>query len=500
LYLPFSKLPRFPNLANFENFRKAFNYIYNIINRLTSGKTYVDTFSAQSVFTPIDIHTNVTIGTNLRYTSDDQIPTIPQTREIISIGADYSVNLDSTHQFVKGMPLRYTQTGGTRLGELHENRVYWVKEVTTSTSAKLAEVYGGDTLSISTSAGTHTLRPAYPMMQIEETFFTPRNNSLDDPEAGVLAYGDVYGTKSTLYYHNGSGFTPIKLGWPGGEGYYNNNGNDVQKYTGWCHGNGHYKVIVAANQIKLQFDWLQVVEDITASKNIVSGLRTNPVSDYNVLLINSNAGLNSIDTGITTANTGYYLFFVYNPTTDTYGCVYSLSPDKPTFPTDSTTGSLYNSYQRLGWFRTDASGNFLPSLQVNDKLCFFTDPGALATISFLGGGTSSEVPLITANTSNNAYYPLPTFINSTDLMLETVGTSFNNDNVRTLSLNQIPMYEWCPDTTSASDSVYMLSDFGIEGTNVDFSVAHPEDTGGTDYSAIDFKLMGFRFDKGELHV
>lgn len=471
---------------------------------MTSGKTYVDTFSSQSVFTPIDIHDNITVGTNLRYTSNDQIPTIPQDRQVVSIATtpDWSLNFDAEHQFTKGMPLRYRLDGGSKLTALYPDRVYWVREVTSPTSIQISELYGGDKKTTGTAAGTHVFGPAYPMMQIEETFFTPRNNSLEDPTEGVLAHGNVYDSgKSTLYYHNGSGFTPVKLGWSGGEGYYNNNANDVQKYTGWCHGNGHYKVIVASNQIKIQFDWIQGVEDTTGAKDIIPGLRTNPVSDYNILVLNSNAGLNSIDTGITTANTGYYLYFVYNPETGTYGAVYSLSPDKPTFPTDSNTGTQYRIYQRLGWFRTDAAGNFLPSLQINDKFTFFNDPGALATISFLGGGTSSEVPLITANTSNNVYYPLPTLIDSTDLVITTTGTGFNNSNIRTVSLNQIPTYEFCPNISGFDyKGQCLLNEFAIEGTNVDFSVAHPEDTGGTDYSNIDFKLMGFRFNKGELHV
>jgi hypothetical protein len=191
---------------------------------------------------------------------------------------------------------------------------------------------------------------------------------------------------------------------------------------------------------------------------------------------------------------------VYNPYTDTYGAQLSLSADKPTFYTDPTTGYLYNSYQRLGWIKTDSAGNFLPSLQINDKFSFFEDPGSAYTISFLGGGTSVGYPLMTGNVSNSENYPLMTYLNSTDLYIETNGTAANNSNLRIVSLANIPMFQFAPTNTSTYSSGYLLNDFSIEGTSVDLTVAHPEDTGGTDYTALNFKLMGFKFDKGALHV
>lgn len=500
MYLPFNHLPKFPKLANFEAFRQSLSFLFTSINRLTSGKTYVDLFSPQSVFTPIDIHGNCFVGKGLQYTSDFQIPTIPKELSIVGIDANYALALDSTHNYVKGMPLRYSQTGGTRLAALHENRVYWVKEDISGTSVTLSDIYGGDVLQVGTSSGTHTLSPAYPLTQIEETYYSQRNSSLPEATEGVLAYGDVFGTKSTLYYHDGGQFKPVKLGWGGGSGYYNNNGSDPQKNTGWCHGNGHYKIITASNQIKIQFDWIQVVENITGDKNIVSGLRTNPVSDYNVLVTNSGAGINSIDTGLITGDTGYYVFFVYNPSIDAYGVQLSLNADKPSFYIDPTTGTYFNSYQRLGWIKTDSAGNFLPSLQINDKFCFFEDPGSAYTISFLGGGTSVNFPLITGNVSSNENYPLPAFLNSTDLYIETNGTTVNNSNLRIISLSDIPQYQFTSTNLSNYSSGYLMNEYGVEGTSVNVSVAHPEDTGGTDYTSLNMKLMGFRFDKGELHV
>lgn len=503
MYLPFNKIPRFPNLANFENFRKSLAYLFSIVNRLISGKTYIDTFSAQAAVTPIYIRdTNLTINKDLRYSSDSQLPTIPNQYQITNIASNI-LHLNDTHNYIKGMPLAYTQEGGSDITGLNNNRTYYVNEVITGTSIKLSDVYGGDTLTVSTSAGTHYLDVSFPMMQLEETFLTPINNSLESPTEGVLAYGDVYNSnKSTLYYHDGTAFKLVKLGWSGGAGIYNNNANKPQQFTGWCHGNGHYKIITSANQIKIQFDWLQVVQDVTGSKDIITGLRTNPVSDYNILVINSNAGLNSIDTGIIQANTSYYVYVVYNPESSDYGAVLSLNADKPNFPTNSTTGTQYRLYQRLGWIRTDAVGSFLPSIQVNDRFCFVSDPGTTTNINFLGGGTSAGVPLITTGVSDSLYYPNLTYLDSMDLMIELNGTGVNNDNIRTISLNEVPYYEISPDTSVPSNRVsdYFIHNLGIIGTNLDISIAHPEDTGGTDFASFNFKLTGFTFDKGDLHV
>lgn len=501
MYLPFNKLPRFPNLANFENFRKGLAYLFTIINRLISGKTYIDTFSAQSVVTPIYIRdTNITIDKNSDYSSNLQIPNIANQFQITDI-INNVLSFNSSHNYIKGMPLLYTQTGGTNITGLNNNRIYYVNEVTTGTSIKLANVYGGNALTLSTSVGTHTLDVGYPMTQLEETFLTPINNSLPSPTEGVLAYGDIYDSnKSTVYHHDGNAFKLLKLGWAGGQGIYNNEANDPQKFTGWCHGNGHYKIITSANQIKIQFDWIQLIQDVTNSKDYITGLRTNPVSDYNILIINSNAGLNSIDTGIVQANTSYYVYALYNPESDDYGAVISLNADKPNFPTNTITGTQYRLYQRLGWIRTDAVGSFLPSVQVNDRFCFIRDPGTAINVSFLGGGTSAGVPFVTAGVSNSLYYPNPSYLDSLDLMVELEGTGVNNDNLRTISINEIPYHQITPDTSETRKNDHFIHRLPVIGTNVDLSIAHPEDTGGTDYSNINFKFIGFTFNKGDLHV
>lgn len=497
MYLPFSHLNKFPKSANFELFRQSISNFYSLINRLTSGKTYVDTFSPQSIFTPIDIHDSSVIGTNLRYTSGDQVPTIANNTEIVSVGADYSLNLSSPHRYVRGMPIRYNQTGGTHLGSLYDNRTYWVKSVTSGTSITLSEKYNGDILTVSTSSGTHTLSPSYPMMQIDEKFFNPINNSLENPVEGVLAYGDVNGTKSTLYYYNGSAFTPVKLGWGGGVGYYNNEGTTPQKYTGWCNGNGHYRIVAASNQIKIQFDWIQVVEDVTGNKDIVTGVRTTPVSDYNTLIINTSAGVNSIDSGIILSNTGYYVYLVYNPVTQTYGGILSLNADKPNFPIDETTGSYYSSYQRLGWIKTDDAGNFMPSLQVNDKFSFFDDPGVVATSNFYGSGTSVNADWIVQNISDSAFYPRVNYLDSVDLSISLSGTGVNSDNKREIYLNGIPEYVFNPRTSHSQSNCHVINEYKLNGETVVFAIYQNQVT---DHTALNFRNIGFRFNKGELHV
>jgi hypothetical protein len=77
----------------------------------------------------------------------------------------------------------------------------------------------------------------------------------------------------------------------------------------------------------------------------------------------------------------------------------------PTFPTESTTGTQYRYYQRLGWIRTDANGDFAPFINTlgGDIVFSYDSTGFfIATLNgvFLLGKTYSRL----SPTNNSSEY------------------------------------------------------------------------------------------------
>ncbi len=70
------------------------------------------------------------------------------------------------------------------------------------------------------------------------------------------------------------------------------------------------------------------------------------------------SGANGLDTGSEASNTWYYVWVIYNPTTDTYAALLSLSSTAPTMP------SGYTKRRRVGVVRNDGSSNFRQFSQV----------------------------------------------------------------------------------------------------------------------------------------
>lgn len=224
---------------------------------------------------------------------------------------------------------------------------------------------------------------------------------------------------ATLYYYtsvsNGSTATqtyqPAKLGWPHGDGIYNNNSTFSQKYSGWCHGSGNYKIITSSDYVDIVFDHLKVQNLYTASKDVVYGQLTSPVSYFNIRIVAGSVGLNSIDTGTLSTDTGYYVYFIYNPTTLQYGATLSKSRVAPFMPEG------YTYYERIGWIRSASSSGFFPSLQINDKFIFLQQPPVQTafTTTSAGQSSSASISIVSSTVEDPANHPHRSLLTSVDM-------------------------------------------------------------------------------------
>ena len=141
----------------------------------------------------------------------------------------------------------------------------------------------------------------------------------------------------------------------------------------------------------------------------------------------SNAG--GLDTGTKTANTWYYCYAIYNPTTQVSDCIFSINNSSPTLPTGYTKykyiGSIYNQnsdailpfIQAGSWFRYKSlilnyNGNpamtrtlypvTVPSVTVMANIEYFADPNAGGDHYGLIASPldNDDVPSITNNNAN----------------------------------------------------------------------------------------------------
>lgn len=81
----------------------------------------------------------------------------------------------------------------------------------------------------------------------------------------------------------------------------------------------------------------------------------------NVTIASGTAGANGIDTGAVANSTGYFLWVIYNPTTNTVAGLMSTSATAPTMP------SGYTFKARVGWNRTNGSAQFHRVVQIGNK-------------------------------------------------------------------------------------------------------------------------------------
>lgn len=224
---------------------------------------------------------------------------------------------------------------------------------------------------------------------------------------------------STLYYYFKSssgfeGYEPIKLGWPKGDSLYNNNSTFAQKYSGWCHGTGNYKIMTSSQYVDIVFDHITVLNVSNKSKDVVTGVLTSPVSNFNVRIVPGGVGNNSVDNGNLLTDTGYYVYLTYNPSTKEYGGTLSTSRVAPALSPGFT------SIQRLGWIRSGNSTGFFPSLQINNRFCFLQKPAVQTTFTTSASGvnSSASVSIISSTVENPSNHIHRSLIANVDLRCE----------------------------------------------------------------------------------
>lgn len=266
--------------------------------------------------------------------------------------------------------------------------------------------------------------PADVLLQISEVDYTPLNVDIPTGYTGALAYGSYNNSSSTLYYWkptdvsnivdgavSAGSWQLVKLGWAGGTGTYNNNSTVAQSNTGWCHGTGDYTITTSNDFVDIQFDYITVISTLNGEKDVATSVGNNPPTQYNVRINPAVTGLNGIDSRTTfTSSSGYYVWFVHNPTTLQYGGM--LSP----FSSSVLIPEGYTHVQRLGWVSA-TSGVLSPSIQLNDKFQFITKNNPLATqTANLAKDSSSNINLITNTVPESVFHPLKSFIGNIDLV------------------------------------------------------------------------------------
>lgn len=293
-----------------------------------------------------------------------------------------------------------------------------------------------------------TTPPADAFPQISEIDFSRIDNTIPGPSEGSLAYGIYNNSSSTLYYRRPSNNTSsttdgtyelVKLGWPHGSGVYNSDATVAQRFSGWCHGTGNYRIVTSNQYCDISFDHILVHDIVTGAKDYIVGYANNPLTSYNIRIDPGVTGLNGIEAGSFTASTGYYVWALYNVDTQEYGAVLSR------FSSTVTPPSGFNYVQRLGWVQSATSG-FTPSLQINDRFCFITDPNTLASVSSATLNTTSSIftPLITNTIPEGLNYPNKSFLNSVDIKLKVTSIT---------STSSTTMLEFTPIATSAASSL-----------------------------------------------
>lgn len=192
------------------------------------------------------------------------------------------------------------------------------------------------------------------------------------------------------------------------------------------------------------------------------------------LAINSAAvGVNGLDTGVLVASTVYYVWVIFNPTTNTTAGIISLSLTAPTLPAGYTFKARYGS------IRTDGSGNKYPlsikqvGRTVRYKVVAGSNVPALPQMAAGVAGSPSTPTWVAVATG--AYIP-PTAtkiciglaLNSNSAQYGMVAPN-NNFGAYLSTSNPAPVgYA----STTTGGSTYQMADLILESSNIYWTSSH----------------------------
>jgi hypothetical protein len=107
------------------------------------------------------------------------------------------------------------------------------------------------------------------------------------------------------------------------------------------------------------------------------------------------SGANGLDTGSEAANTWYFIWLIYNPTTGTLAGLLSTSNSSPTMP------SGYTEKRRIGAVRNDSSSNLLRFVQFGRKVLYASAVGQVLSFGSATVWTAVDCSAFVP-TNNNA--------------------------------------------------------------------------------------------------
>lgn len=124
---------------------------------------------------------------------------------------------------------------------------------------------------------------------------------------------------------------------------------------------------------------------ITADELVLedSNGNTRRMTNVNQANATGTAGAGGLDTGTIASNTWYSVWVIYNPVTNTVSSLLSTSQSAPTLP------SGYTFKARVGYVRTDASGNLLRTLQYGRRAQYVVGTNPASTQVMASGANGS---------------------------------------------------------------------------------------------------------------
>lgn len=143
------------------------------------------------------------------------------------------------------------------------------------------------------------------------------------------------------------------------------------------------------NQVKIVLDAIALEDANGGAMRIGSSYNYSCTADVTGSTFNSSTG--GLDTGAVAASTWYFVWVIYNPTTDTPSCLLSISSTAPTMPSGFTFKA------RVGAFPTDASANkCFYRIQQYGRIAHYVATGANAGCS--AANSLGAIVLTNANT------------------------------------------------------------------------------------------------------